>query len=176
MTAPRPLTSHLTSSQMGHFLSRMKRKRNEAPQKRPEALATSTTTRPEASKLPSGAEIHYTILERFSVSAVNEAADNFGMSVTEIAQKIGISRSTLHRKLASKGRLTEHESDALARYTALLTHATDVFAGSKEAAKSWLTTPQIGLGGAIPLDFAKTSFGYHEVDDLLGRIDYGVYS
>jgi putative toxin-antitoxin system antitoxin component (TIGR02293 family) len=153
----------------------MKQKTDESPLKQPDAIVTPPTM-PVASKQLTDAKIHHAILEGFSATAVNEAAADFGLSGAEIAKKIGVSRSTLHRKLASKGRLTEHESDALARYTALLTHATDVFAGSKEAARNWLTTPQIGLGGAIPLDFARTSFGYQEVDDLLGRIDYGVYS
>jgi len=93
-----------------------------------------------------------------------------------MAKRIGVTRSTLHRKLAAKGRLTEHESDSLARYSALLAHATDVFDEDANAARQWLSTPQIGLGGAVPMDFAKTTFGYQEVENLLVRIDYGVYA
>lgn len=43
-----------------------------------------------------------------------------------------------------------------------------------EAAKQWLNAPQVGLGGAVPLDYAKTEVGAHEVENLLGRIEYGV--
>jgi uncharacterized protein (DUF2384 family) len=39
-----------------------------------------------------------------------------------------------------------------------------------------LTHKQPGLGGAVPLDFAKTEIGAREVENLLGRIEYGVYS
>jgi uncharacterized protein (DUF2384 family) len=39
-----------------------------------------------------------------------------------------------------------------------------------------LKHPQYGLGGAVPLDYAETEVGAREVDNLLGRIDYGVYS
>jgi putative toxin-antitoxin system antitoxin component (TIGR02293 family) len=131
---------------------------------------------PSTNPSPSAATLHYGIIEGYGIGAVNEAADKFGISVGAMAGKIGIPRSTLHRKLAAKGRLTVQESDALARFTALLTHATEVFAGHQESARTWLTAPQIGLGGAIPLDFAQTTFGYQEVHDLLGRIDYGVYS
>lgn len=107
---------------------------------------------------------------------MGEAAGKYGVSVGEMAKRIGVTRSTLHRKLAGKGRLTEHESDSLARYSALLVHATEVFDEDVEAARRWLTTPQIGLGGSVPLDFAKTTFGYQEVENLLVRIDYGVYA
>jgi putative toxin-antitoxin system antitoxin component (TIGR02293 family) len=122
------------------------------------------------------ASTHYEILDGYGASAVGEAAESYGVSVAEMAKRIGVSRSTLHRKLAAKGRLTEHESDALARYSALLVHATQVFDEDVRAARSWLMTPQIGLGGAVPIDFAKTTVGYQEVENLLVRIDYGVYA
>jgi len=32
------------------------------------------------------------------------------------------------------------------------------------------------LGGAIPLEYARTEVGARELEKLLGRIDYGVYS
>ncbi|PYJ36479.1 MAG: hypothetical protein DME81_10160 [Verrucomicrobia bacterium] len=53
--------------------------------------------------------------------------------------------------------------------------ATDVF-GEIDKARAWLKHPQYGLGGAVPLDYAETEIGAREVDNLLGRIDYGVYS
>ena len=34
----------------------------------------------------------------------------------------------------------------------------------------------VGLGGAIPLEYAETEVGAREVENLLGRIEYGVYS
>jgi len=43
-------------------------------------------------------------------------------------------------------------------------------------ARRWLSSPQRGLGGAVPLDYAETEIGAREVEDLLGRIEYGVYA
>ena len=43
-------------------------------------------------------------------------------------------------------------------------------------ARQWLTSPQYGLGGAVPLEYAETEVGAREVEDLLGRIEHGVYS
>ncbi|PYJ47733.1 MAG: hypothetical protein DME85_03895 [Verrucomicrobia bacterium] len=71
--------------------------------------------------------------------------------------------------------MSPDESDKLLRFARLLEHATDVF-GNLVKARAWLKFPQRGLGGSVPLDYAETEIGAREVDNLLGRIDYGVYS
>ena len=96
------------------------------------------------------------------------------MPFEQLAAKLAISRSTLQRRKAS-GRLSPGESDKVVRFSHLLEHATKVF-GDVEKARAWLKFPQHGLGGAVPLDYAETEIGAREVDHLLGRIDYGVYS
>src|SRR6266545_7997986 len=92
----------------------------------------------------------------------------------QLAAKLSISRSTLQRRKAA-GRLSPDESDKVMRFSRLLEHATNVF-GDIEKARAWLKFPQHGLGGAVPLDYAETEVGAREVDNLLGQIDYGVYS
>ena len=57
----------------------------------------------------------------------------------------------------------------------LMRQAVKVF-GDKAEARDWLNTPQFGLGGAVPLDYAETEIVAREVENLLGRIEYGVYS
>jgi putative toxin-antitoxin system antitoxin component (TIGR02293 family) len=96
------------------------------------------------------------------------------MPFEQLAAKLCISRSTLQRRKAT-GRLSPDESDKVIRFSRLLDHATKVF-GSVDKARAWLKYPQHGLGGAIPLDYAETEVGAREVDNLLGQIDYGVYS
>jgi len=92
----------------------------------------------------------------------------------QLATKLCISRSTLQRRKAA-GRLSPEESDKVVRLSRLLEHATNVF-GDVEKARTWMKFPQRALGGAVPLDYAETEVGAREVDNLLGRIDYGVYS
>jgi putative toxin-antitoxin system antitoxin component (TIGR02293 family) len=87
---------------------------------------------------------------------------------------LGISKATLHRRKAG-GRLGPAESDRVVRFARLLGKAVEVME-SEENARQWLTSPQFGLGGAVPLDYARTEVGAREVEDLLGRIEYGVYS
>jgi putative toxin-antitoxin system antitoxin component (TIGR02293 family) len=87
---------------------------------------------------------------------------------------LGISKATHHRRKAS-GKLNAGESDRVVRFARLMGKAIEVME-SEENARRWLTSPQVGLGGAVPLAFAKTEVGAREVEDLLGRIEYGVYS
>jgi putative toxin-antitoxin system antitoxin component (TIGR02293 family) len=100
--------------------------------------------------------------------------DSIDMPFEQLAAKLAISRSTLQRRKAN-GRLSPDESDKVIRFARLLEHATDVF-GDIDKARAWLKHPQYGLGGAVPLEYAETEIGAREVDNLLGRIDYGVYS
>ena len=96
------------------------------------------------------------------------------MPLEELAGKLAISRSTLQRRKAV-GRLSPDESDKVIRFSRLLDFAADVF-GSLDNARAWLKHPQRGLAGAVPLDYAETEIGAQEVEKLLGRIKYAVYS
>jgi len=40
----------------------------------------------------------------------------------------------------------------------------------------WLTSAQPALGGAVPLDLAKSEVGAREVERLVGRLEHGVFS
>ena len=100
--------------------------------------------------------------------------DTLHLPFEKLAAKLCISRSTLQRRKAA-GRLSPDESDKVVRYSRLVRQAADFF-GDIEKARAWLKHPQHGLGGAIPLDYARTETGAREVEDLLGRMKYGVYS
>lgn len=119
---------------------------------------------------------HADVLAGYRAASVGELAARLGLATAELGRRIGISRSTFHRRQKDNARLTRHESDALARHSAILNQALSVFDGDEPATQQWLATGQVGLGGAVPLDLAQTSFGYREVEKLLTRIDHGVYA
>ena len=130
-------------------------------------------------KTPSGKAKHPTELIRqiqkgLRFSELETLQNSIDLPFEQLAAKLCISRSTLQRRKAA-GRLSPDESDKVMRLSRLLEHATKVF-GDIEKARAWLKFPQRGLGGAVPLDYAETEVGAREVDNLLGRIDYGVYS
>ena len=101
--------------------------------------------------------------------------NSLDVSTERLAPMLGISKATFHRSKGAASRLNPAVSDRVVRYARLLGSAVKVF-GNLEGAKQWLDSPQFGLGGAVPLDYAKTEIGAREVENLLGRIEYGVYS
>ena len=105
------------------------------------------------------------------LEALREALD---MPLEKLAPKLGMSKATLHRR-KQEGRLTPDESDKVVRLARLLGVAVQVF-GDEDNARRWLKGDQFGLGGAVPLDYAQTDAGAREVENLLWRIAYGVYT
>lgn len=100
---------------------------------------------------------------------------SLGLPMERLAEHIGLSRATLQRRKKSETALNLVQSDRLLRLAQLMGKAIDVLEG-EENARQWLTTPQYGLGGALPLDYADTEVGAREVENLLGRIEHGVFS
>jgi putative toxin-antitoxin system antitoxin component (TIGR02293 family) len=96
------------------------------------------------------------------------------LPMERLAAHLGISRATLHRRKVA-GRLEAGESDRVVRFARLLGLAVATME-SLEAARAWMAAPQFGLGGETPLSYAETEVGAREVEDLLARIEYGVYS
>ncbi len=107
-------------------------------------------------------------------SELETLQNSIDLPFEQLAAKLSISRSTLQRRKAA-GRLSPDESDKVIRYSRLVRQAADFF-GDIEKARAWLKHPQYGLGGAVPLDYARTEAGAREVENLLGRMKYGVYS
>jgi len=86
---------------------------------------------------------------------------------------LGMSNATLHRRKKSR-RFSQAESERLVRFTRLFGIAYGVF-GDEAAAREWLKTENPGTAGETPLGYADTEFGAREVENLLGRIDHGVF-
>jgi putative toxin-antitoxin system antitoxin component (TIGR02293 family) len=62
------------------------------------------------------------------------------------------------------------------RASRVFAHALRLFEGDRTAAKRWLSTPQKALGHQSPLTVARTEVGAIEVDRLMGRLEYGVFT
>ena len=109
------------------------------------------------------------------VSELDALQNILDVPIDKLAPKLGISKATLHRRKKAAGRLEPDESDRVVRFARLMGKAVEVFENEK-AARAWMSSPQFGLGGETPLDYATTELGAREVQNLLGRIDHSVYS
>lgn len=100
---------------------------------------------------------------------------NIDLTTEELAKFVQISLRTLARRRET-GRLTAEESDRLLRVSRVFGRALALFEGDVEAARAWLATPAPALGNRTPRDVATTELGAREVENLIGRLEHGVYS
>ena len=106
--------------------------------------------------------------------AFSSLAAELGISETVLAGVTGISPSTLLRRKKA-GRLSGEESEHVVRVATLLDTAARLF-GGVAAGADWMRSGNAALGGTSPLAFADTEIGAREVENVLGRVELGVYS
>ena len=111
----------------------------------------------------------------FSFHALRIFQSRSGVSLSEVASIIGIPPRTLARRRSS-GRLTSDESEKLLRLSSVYEQAMDLFEGDIESARKWLTTPKKALENHSPLEYSRTELGAREVENLIGRLEHGVFS
>ncbi len=98
-----------------------------------------------------------------------------GISLAEIAAIVGIPPRTLARRKAS-GRLTSDESEKLLRLSSVFEQAVELFEGDELGARRWLTMAQKALENQTPLAYSRTELGAREVENLIGRLEHGVFA
>ena len=106
------------------------------------------------------------------VDLVDRASQALGLSVSELA-KLGVlaPRTVAHSR--KSGRLSPTQSDRVTRFLRVFQRTKRTF-GTHEKARSWLLRPTHALDGHRPIDLFDTDEGVRLVENLLGRIDYGI--
>jgi putative toxin-antitoxin system antitoxin component (TIGR02293 family) len=107
--------------------------------------------------------------------SITALAEKLHIGSTVLSRKLGIPQRTLTRRLSQALRLTPAESDRTVRMARVYANAVEMI-GDEEKAIEWLSTPNRALGGERPIDQLDTDPGARVVEDILGRIAYGVYS
>ncbi|HWZ82481.1 MAG TPA: antitoxin Xre-like helix-turn-helix domain-containing protein [Terriglobales bacterium] len=111
----------------------------------------------------------------FGYRALESMAARSGIVVAELASTVGIPQRTLARRKVS-GRLTPEESERLLRISMVFESALELFEGDRAAAVKWLHTPRPVFDGQTPMAYSRTELGAREVDNLIGRLERGVFS
>jgi len=119
-------------------------------------------------------DVHRLLSDGIEGSAIRRFATYYGLSNEDLTRLLGIKKRTLQRR-EQEARLPPGETDRLWRAAVILTEATDIL-GSRAKASSWLHRANRTLGGVRPLDMMGTEAGYEEVRNVLGRIEWGVWS
>ena len=119
------------------------------------------------------------LLERveagFSYKTFERFQRNIDLQTEELASLVRIKVRTLARRREA-GRLTADESDRLLRASRVFGKALALFEGDVEAARSWFSSPAPALKDRAPQDVSTTDVGAREVENLIGRLEHGVFS
>jgi putative toxin-antitoxin system antitoxin component (TIGR02293 family) len=107
-------------------------------------------------------------------AALERLMETVKLSRSEVASALLIPGRTLVRRKQEQ-RLAVDESDRLYRLARIVAHALAIF-GDREKVAAWLHRPNRALDGAIPLGLLDTDIGATRVDDVLGRLEHGVFS
>jgi putative toxin-antitoxin system antitoxin component (TIGR02293 family) len=117
--------------------------------------------------------LHATVRKGLSYSAFEHFQRNTALTAQALAELAEIPMRTLTRR-REQGRLDPEESDRLMRLARVFGRALELFEGDADSAREWLATRQRALGGMTPLELARTDIGASEVEDFVGRLEYGI--
>lgn len=94
----------------------------------------------------------------------------------KVFEVLHISRRTLQRRAGVPDKpLNKEQSGRLWKFAEILNTASRVF-GDQQAAERWLNSPAIALEQRSPMDLLTTPAGAEIVEQLLGRLEHGVYT
>jgi putative toxin-antitoxin system antitoxin component (TIGR02293 family) len=115
------------------------------------------------------------IREGLPYARFTEFARQSGLTQETIIRVMQTPKRTLARRKA-QGRLRPDESERLLRLSTVFDKAVELFEGDVDGARRWLSRPAKALGGLTPLEMAESEIGAREVEDLIGRLEHGVFT
>ncbi len=104
----------------------------------------------------------------------NQLARQLGVTLKELAPLLQISESTLHR-FRKQSSLKGTTAERIELLQGIVQHGLRVYDGDAEALQGWLRYPLGELDGKTPLQSLTTIAGFTQVDDVLGRIEHGIF-
>jgi putative toxin-antitoxin system antitoxin component (TIGR02293 family) len=113
------------------------------------------------------------VREGLPYRALEAVEGRFGLRRGDVDAVLDLPERTRMRRKKQK-QLSVVESDRLYRLAHIASIASEVLGGDEKAAR-WLHKPNRSLGNVEPLQLLDTELGAREVEDALGRIDYGVF-
>ncbi len=121
----------------------------------------------------SDAEMLVLVREGLPFEALERIRQAFGLTLEEVSHLLLLPARTLARRKKAR-KLSLEESDRLFRLARIATRAEAVL-GSTEKAVRWLHKSNRALGDQSPLSLVDTDIGAQQVEDVLARIEFGVY-
>lgn len=119
----------------------------------------------------------YAVIDKSRQGVLRSEADTVAglvrLTDKEMARIMNMSDRNMHR-LKPDERLSRDASERLLLLMNLLRHGLDVFDNDAETLADWLRSPIRELNSQSPLHLLDTATGFGLVDDVLGRIEWGI--
>ena len=92
----------------------------------------------------------------------------------KLASALSVTRATLINKKKQE-KFNAALSERIISLADIYSYGYEVFE-DEDRFNKWMFRPNQALGGKLPYEFIDNQFGREEIKNLIGRIDYGVYS
>ncbi|GJQ61676.1 MAG: hypothetical protein SCALA702_07290 [Melioribacteraceae bacterium] len=113
--------------------------------------------------------------EGVSAQMIKKIMTGFNFSHSLAAKLLNVSEPTIYRWLRSDKTLDRNISIRLLEITDLFLYGEEVF-GVRDKFFKWLSLPNTALGNMEPVELLEFPDGASKVRDIIGRIEFGVYS
>jgi len=124
--------------------------------------------------ISSETELREAVRDGLPYASFAVVTEKLGLKGNEASVVIQLPLRTIARR-KKENKLRPDESDRVVRLARIGAMAAYVL-GSEQKASVWLHEQNRVLGGIAPLDILDTDIGARQVEDVLGRIEHGVYS
>lgn len=115
-----------------------------------------------------------TIKEGISKSELENLKEQTELDYETLSKVLAVTKATLHNK-KGRERFDAFVSERILLLADIYSYGYAVFK-EKEKFNRWMKSPIRALGYGRPIDLCDTVYGIDEVKNLIGRIEYGVYS
>ena len=149
--------------------------------------------RPAPGPAPTAGNVfHLSALERVRLvkqglpaRAVQEMSAAMGLPREQFLRAVGLARSTIERKIAARGQLSEPESEKIVGLSRLIGQVDDMVRSAGQAPAdfdaarwfaAWMAEPIAALGGACPQELLDTADGREALAQLLLQMQAGTYA
>jgi putative toxin-antitoxin system antitoxin component (TIGR02293 family) len=140
-------------------------------------MATTESRPPLFHSYPLGNDLKMAelVLLGLPSSLLKQLGNALGLKPSGLAPIVNISEKTILRRVEARRRLKPDESERVARLMRVYVRAVEVFEDSGKA-KTWLGNPLRVLGGKSPIELMMSEQGAREVEQVLGRLENGVFA
>jgi putative toxin-antitoxin system antitoxin component (TIGR02293 family) len=113
-------------------------------------------------------------MEGVSKKDLEHLKEKTEMDYDRLAKALSVTRATLINKKKNE-KFNQGLSERIVGLADIYSYGYKVFE-DEDRFNQWIMRPNKALSGVAPFDLLNNQFGREEVKNLIGRIEYGVYS